>query len=111
MNFNLFSITSLVQPGFSSLNDTVCIYERFWAYTCKVALDFRQQWIPAKFAIMCKPFKLNPVHNYPMPGAPICRITKTEQERAEEAVTMLWLNSEEEPDVKTVILSDKTPAK
>jgi len=51
------------------------------------------------------------VHDHPTSGAPVCRVITKEHERGREAETMRWPNPEEEPAVKTVILSEDTAAK
>jgi hypothetical protein len=51
------------------------------------------------------------VHDHPTSGAPICKVIRKEHERGREAETMRWPNPDEEPAVKTVILSDDTAAK
>ena len=51
------------------------------------------------------------MYNHPTCGAPISRVIKKEHGRGREAETMRWPLPNEEPDVKTVILSDDTVAK
>jgi hypothetical protein len=51
------------------------------------------------------------VPNYPTSGAPIGRVIKKEHERGREAETMRWPDPDEEPTVKTFVLSDDTAAK
>ena len=76
-----------------------------------VALDSRQQRFAARFASACEGSKQKETYNHPTSGAPICRVIKKEHERGREAETMRWPRPDEEPAVKTLILSDDTAAK
>jgi hypothetical protein len=64
-----------------------------------------------KLANACEGSKLKEVYDYPTSGAPICRVIKKDHERGRKAETMHRSNPDEEPAVKTVILSDDTAAK
>jgi len=75
-----------------------------------VALDARQQRFTARLARACEGSKLKAVHDHPTSGAPICRVITNQHERGRGAETMRWPNPEEEPAVKTVILSEDTAA-
>jgi len=76
-----------------------------------VALDARQQKFTAKLTCACKGSKPKAVHNHPTSVAQICRVITKEHERGREAETMRWPDPDEEPAVKTVILSEDTAAK
>jgi len=76
-----------------------------------VALDSRQQRFAARLANACEGSKLKEMYNHPTTGTPICRVIKKEHERGREAETMRWPNPDQEPAVKTVIISDDTATK
>jgi hypothetical protein len=77
----------------------------------QVALDARQQRFTARLASAFEGFKLHAVTNHPTTGEPICRVITKEHERGREAETTHRFNPDEEPAVKTVILSNDTMAK
>jgi len=75
-----------------------------------VAVDARQQQFTAWLASGCEGSKLKVVHDHPTSAASICTAIKKEHEPGWEAETLLWPNPDEEPAVKTVVLSDDTAA-
>jgi hypothetical protein len=64
-----------------------------------------------RLANACEGSKLQEVYDYPTSGAPIGRVIKKDHERGWKAETMHWPNPDEEPTVKTIILSNDTAAK
>jgi len=76
-----------------------------------VALDPRQQSFTARLASTCESSKHMAVHDQRTSGALICRVVTKEHQRGREAENMRWPNPDEEPAVKTVILSEDTAAK
>jgi len=76
-----------------------------------VAVDARQQRFTARLTRTCEGSKLKAVHDHITSGAPICRVITKEHERGREAENMRWPNPDEEPAVKTVILSADIAAK
>ena len=76
-----------------------------------VALDARRQRFTARLASVCEGSKPKAVHDHPTSGAPICRVITKEHKPGREAETMRWPNPDEEPAVKTVIMSEDTAAK
>jgi len=76
-----------------------------------VALYTRQQRFTARFASACEGSKLQAVPDDLTSGAPICRVITKEHKRGREAETIHWPNPDEEPAVKTVIVSEDTAAR
>ena len=76
-----------------------------------VVLDSRQHQFTGRLANACEGSKLKRTYNHPTSDAAICRVIKKEHERSREAETMCWPNLDEEPAIKTVVLSDDTAAK
>jgi hypothetical protein len=74
-------------------------------------MDARQQRFTATLASACEGSKLTAVHDHPTSGAPISRVITKEHKRGQEAETMLWPYPDEEPAVKTVILTEDTVTK
>ena len=74
-------------------------------------MDSRQQRFTARHTSSCEVPKLKAVHDYHSSGAPRCRVITKDPERGWEADIMHWSNPDKAPAVKTVILSEDTPAK
>jgi hypothetical protein len=75
-----------------------------------VALYSRKQQFAARLPSACVGSTQKETYNNPTSGAPICRVIKIEHAQGKEADTTRWTRPDEEPAVKTVILSDDTEA-
>jgi len=78
--------------------------------TPPVTLNFRQQRLAARIASARAGSTQNEKYNHPTSGALICRVIKKGHDQGQEGETMRWPCPDEEPAVKTVILSDDTAA-
>jgi len=76
-----------------------------------VALDSRQQRFTGRLPNACEGTKQKEAYNYPISGAPICRVIKKEHEQGREAEAMRWPCLDEAPAVKLVIHRDDIAAK
>jgi len=75
-----------------------------------MTLDSRQQQFAARLENACTT-EVKELHSNPSSGAPICRVVRKTHEHGWTIEGMNWPTPGGEPEVRTTILDDTTPAK